>query len=99
MTRRRIPAPGNPTAAELAAADQKHALARAAVSKLVDDTRRGVIAADYDPDDFGVWVDVAMHDCIDAAVAMSDDDQTLIAALAGMLSEAVLRLARTEVPA
>ena len=77
MTGRRIPAPGDPNAAQLAVADQKHALARATVGTLVDDARRYIVGRGYDPDDVGVWIDVSMHECIDAAAAMSNDQEGL----------------------
>ncbi len=84
-----------PALGDVASADQQHATIRAALDKLVADAGTHVIGRGYDPDDVGVWAQVCLSGPLEAALDLvgNDDAEAVMAALVGMLGEAVLRLA------
>ncbi len=93
---RRMSLPGLDALSDVAIADQQHATIRAAVDKLVADAGANVIGNGYDPNDVGVWAHACLSGPLEAALDLvgGDDAEAVMAALVGMLGEAILRLAR-----
>jgi hypothetical protein len=86
--------PGSPNAAQLAAADQKHAAVRTAVDRLVTRARMTGITRSGDTGD---WIRFVYGDVVDEVAAISGSDDGVAAAALGLAGEAVLRLTAREV--
>lgn len=79
--------PGSPNAAQLAAADQRHAAVRTAVDRLVGESR-GLGSTT------GEWIRFTHDNAVDAVMDLGgEDDEEFQAAALGILAEAVIRLA------